>query len=65
MSLSLTDFPPGSSHTLPGFLILSTWGEGSIVWSASELNQHGFQTLMPHTLQFTVPHSEGTPNAAI
>ncbi len=43
----------GQDVELPGFIIVSEFGY--VTWSQNEMPDHGFTTITPHAIAFTVP----------
>lgn len=51
--MKMEDLKPGQVHNEAGFILLS--GYGSITYSHMEMPQHGYITVCPHVLTFTIP----------
>lgn len=51
--MKMEDLKPGQVHTQEGFILLTQYG--SITHANCEMKEHGYITVCPHTLIFTIP----------
>ena len=49
----MSKYTAGQKVVLPGFVIVNDYG--FTTWSSGEMSEHGYITVAPHDLEFTVP----------
>lgn len=61
--MEIKDLKPGQTHSVEGFIIVSSYG--TITHSMNEMPEHGYITICPYTLTFTIPEGFNAVKQAV
>lgn len=61
--MKVEDLKPGQVHVMPGFIAVSQYG--TLSHCAHEMTEHGYITIAPHEITFTVPEGFNAVQEAV
>lgn len=61
--MKMEDLKPGQVHVIPGFIAISQYG--SFTHCTHEMTEHGYITIAPHEITFTVPEGFNAVQEAV
>lgn len=61
--MKLEDFKPGEVHTHTGFVAITAYG--NLTHISTEMPEHGYVTILPYNITFTVPEGFNAVQEAV